>query len=232
MSKPPTVDDSTLLDDELGPAILFPNPEIRRMMELAEVGPEDVFYDLGCGWGQNLIIAVTEYHAKKAVGLESDSSRHEKASERIKKWGVSDRCYVVKEKFEKVLNGKSKNADLSEATVLFYGLSTTPSFLLKLKKRLRNGCRLIYYYNCMFPEVMPEKSIYPFLVSTFPFENTRSERDWLLMVTGKRKSSFQLDKIPTIPELWDELHHDHDITSTVDEITYYKNRMRKALKRK
>lgn len=71
MPKRASVDDVSLTDDDLGPAIMFPNPEIRRMMEVANVGPNDIFYDLGCGWGQNLIMAVTERGVKKAVGLET-----------------------------------------------------------------------------------------------------------------------------------------------------------------
>ncbi|MGI0015205.1 MAG: SAM-dependent methyltransferase, partial [Nitrososphaera sp.] len=233
MSKPATVDDVTLSDeDDLGPPILFANPQIRRMMKLAGVGQDDIFYDLGCGWGQNLIIAVTEFHVKKALGLEKHTSRYEKAGERIKEWGISRNCEVIKEDFEKALSGKSKNAKLEEATVVFYGLGTSSKIINKLKKRLRTGCRFVYYYNCLFPEIMPEKSDYPFLVSTMPFESTHSERAWLLKVTNKRKSSLRREKKPAIEELWDEIHHDHDIESTFDEISEYRERMAKTLKRK
>jgi cyclopropane fatty-acyl-phospholipid synthase-like methyltransferase len=88
-------------DEELGPAIMFPNPEIRRMLNLAAVGPKDIFYDVGCGWAQNLIIALTEFDVKKAIGLENDSSRYEVASKRIKQLGLTKRCNIIKADLEK-----------------------------------------------------------------------------------------------------------------------------------
>ena len=57
MRKGSKIDDIDTNNGELGPAILFTNPEIRRMLKLAGAGQRDVFFDLGCGWGQNLIIA-------------------------------------------------------------------------------------------------------------------------------------------------------------------------------
>lgn len=113
------INDVSLDDENKGPAIMFPNPEIRRMMNLAGVGRNDVFYDLGCGWGQNLIVALTEYHVRNAVGLENDSSRHEVACKRIKKLGLSNRCNILKENLDKALRGKIKGIDLKEATVVF-----------------------------------------------------------------------------------------------------------------
>jgi len=58
------------LDDneDKGHPILFDNQEIRQMLSLARVGPSDVFYDLGSGWGQNLIIAITEFMLKEQLG--------------------------------------------------------------------------------------------------------------------------------------------------------------------
>jgi len=40
------------------------------MLRLAQVGPDDVVYDLGAGDGRIAIMAVEEFKAKKAVGIE------------------------------------------------------------------------------------------------------------------------------------------------------------------
>ncbi|RLG73130.1 MAG: SAM-dependent methyltransferase, partial [Thermoprotei archaeon] len=40
------------------------------MLELANAGPEDVVYDLGCGDGRIVITAAKEFKVKKAIGVE------------------------------------------------------------------------------------------------------------------------------------------------------------------
>ena len=41
---------------------------VRKMLQVSRVGPDDVVYDLGCGDGRILIMAVKEFGAEKAVG--------------------------------------------------------------------------------------------------------------------------------------------------------------------
>ena len=94
---------------------------------------------------------------------------------------------------------------------------------------MKKGCRLIYYYNCLFPEIMPIKVDFPFFVSKKPFVYTNSELDWLKEVTQKRKSS--LSQKLTTQELWDELSHDYDVEGDISEVTRYKNRLKKGLKK-
>jgi predicted RNA methylase len=48
--------------------------KVRRMLEMAEVGPEDVVYDLGCGDGRTLILAARR--GARAVGIEIDPLRY------------------------------------------------------------------------------------------------------------------------------------------------------------
>jgi len=169
------VDDISLdLDEDKGHPILFNNQEIRQMLRLAKTGPSDVFYDLGSGWGQNLIIAVTESHVRKAVGFEKDRERYHVCMERLHAWRIpSSRGTAIPEDFEKALKGQVKGVDPSEATVMFYGLSTDKSLLDKIRRCLRGGSRLVYYYNCLFPEIMPDRVSFPFFMSVAPF-NVRS----------------------------------------------------------
>ncbi len=49
-----------------------PTPEhvVRKMLELAGAGPNDIVYDLGAGDGRIVIIAVREFNVKKAIGIE------------------------------------------------------------------------------------------------------------------------------------------------------------------
>src|SRR2546428_7851468 len=130
-------------NEDKGHPILFNNQEIRQMLTLARVGPTDVFYDLGSGWGQNLIIAITEFHVRRAVGIEKDRERHHVSTERLQKWGIPpSRGVAVLDDFRRVLAGRVKGVDLAEATVVFYGLSTDRFTIDRLRRHLKKGARL------------------------------------------------------------------------------------------
>jgi hypothetical protein len=199
------VDDLTNSDLQRGHGgypVLFENPYIRRMLHLANAGVDDTFCDLGCGLSQNLIIAASEFDVHKAVGLEGNEKRFIRAAARIKLKNLSESCYVFHERYERVLEGKSKNFKLEDATIVFYGLATVAKLLKSFEKRLRRGCKLIYYNLCMFPEIMPDKVDYPFYLSKFPFRKTNSELEWIRKVVGKEKSIVQPGKTPNAGELW------------------------------
>ncbi len=74
-----------------GQPILFSNPHIRKMLKLAKAGRNDTLYELGSGWGQNLIIAAEEFGVKQCVGIEKISPRFETALRRIRSRGLSNR---------------------------------------------------------------------------------------------------------------------------------------------
>jgi len=57
------------------PYVATPHQTVRRMLELAEVGSQDVVYDLGSGDGRVLWIAAQEFGAR-AVGIEIDPFRY------------------------------------------------------------------------------------------------------------------------------------------------------------
>jgi len=228
----PLISDISVAEwDEQGPPILFPNPLIRKMLSLVDARPSDVFYDLGSGWGQNLLIALTEYQVREAVGIENDRERHAISLARLKRWGIpAERGRVICASFEKVLSGKVKEVDAREASIVFYGLATDRAILSSIERNMARGAKLVYYYKCLFPEIMPDRVDFPFFRSTVPFRRPKSQYEWLSRVVGKGLSSIRPTRKPSLSELWDELAHDYDVEGIEEAtISEYRHRLGKVV---
>lgn len=81
------------------PAVIFvefvatPHDVVDRMLELAQVGPDDVVYDLGCGDGR-IVVAAAKKYGCRAVGFELDRLRVREARENAVQAGVADRVTI------------------------------------------------------------------------------------------------------------------------------------------
>ncbi len=108
---------------------------IETALDIAQVGPGDVLYDLGCGDGR-IVIAAAKRGAK-AVCVEINPDLLNRAIENARKAGVDHMITFIQEDFMKV--------DLSDATVVYMYLLTSVNEMLKpkLSKELRKGTRII-----------------------------------------------------------------------------------------
>src|SRR5689334_17483379 len=96
------------------------------MLKLANVGPDDVVYDLGSGDGRLPIIAAQKYGAR-GVGIEIDPALVELSWRIANEAEVANRVsFVVADLFE---------SDLSQATVVTAYLS--PTIMKTLEPKLR-----------------------------------------------------------------------------------------------
>jgi tRNA G37 N-methylase Trm5 len=123
---------------ERRPDVIFvPTRElvIEAMLKAANVTPNDVVYDLGCGDGR-IVVAAAKLGAR-AVGIDIDPQRIKEANENAAKNGVTGKVQFRQEDlFE---------ADIREATVVT--LYLLPSLNVKLRPRLmeqlRPGTRIV-----------------------------------------------------------------------------------------
>jgi len=119
-----------------GPWVPTSMQMVNRMMEMAEVGPEDVVYDLGCGDGRIILAAAMRYHAR-AVGIEIDPLRY--------LWCQFLITILGQRKRIRIIFGNLFNKNLSEADVVMCYLM--PDALQKLEKKLkqelRSGTRVV-----------------------------------------------------------------------------------------
>jgi hypothetical protein len=113
-----------------------PHDVVKRMLELAKVGPNDIHYDLGSGDGRIAIAAVKDFKAKKAVGIDLDPQRIKESLANHEKSGVGDRVTF--------LNRNIFETDFSEANVVsMYLLSTLNIKLRPTILNMRPGTRIV-----------------------------------------------------------------------------------------
>ena len=109
---------------------------------MAQVGPGDVVYDLGCGDGRIVIAAVKERGAR-GVCVDIDPRRIRESQANARQAGVFDRItFHTADLFD---------TDLSPATVvtLFLSPGVNQRLCPKLWRELRPGARVVSYVHDM-----------------------------------------------------------------------------------
>jgi ribosomal protein L11 methylase PrmA len=113
-----------------------PQPVVERMLELAQVGPDDLVYDLGSGDGRIVITAAQQYGAR-GVGIDIDPQRISEAKQNAREARVTGQVRFIE--------GDLFQADLSPATVVTMYLLPGLNDRLrpKLLAELRPGARIV-----------------------------------------------------------------------------------------
>jgi hypothetical protein len=206
---------------------------------IAGAGNRDVLFDFGSGWGQTMIVALTEYDLRMAVGIEIDPERCEEASRRLDEWAIlrpelSLRFRIVEGDYYDVAQAQIPEAPIEEATIVYYGHGNLISVIADLEEigwkdvTANDKRRLVYKFPYVFPEIMPDVVDFPYFVSKYPFTTTASESDWLSKVTGMTKSSLH-PGAPDSVEMWMQLKHDLRLTQKVQLFAEYMRRLESIL---
>jgi tRNA A58 N-methylase Trm61 len=112
-------------------------PVANVMMQLANVTPRDVVYDLGCGDGA-LVIAAAKRGAR-VVGIDIDPERIKEATENVRAAGVQDRVTLIR-------------GDIFDPSITFAEASVVTLYLRqplnemlapRLKEALKSGARVV-----------------------------------------------------------------------------------------
>jgi len=106
------------------------------MLQLAELKPGEVLFDLGAGDGRTVIMAAKTFSAR-AVGVELREDLAKKALSTIHDNGLADRVTIVK--------GDMFNVNLTSADVVFLYLTTSANEKIrpKLENELKKGVRVV-----------------------------------------------------------------------------------------
>jgi SAM-dependent methyltransferase len=116
---------------------------VRDLLWLANVGTNDVVYDLGSGDGRVVIAAVRDFHARRAVGIEAEDKLVQESRANAANAGVRERVEFVR--------GDLFKHDLSAATVvvLYLGAEANLDLRAKLVRTLQPGARIVSHQFSM-----------------------------------------------------------------------------------
>jgi SAM-dependent methyltransferase len=120
------------------PDVVFvPTPQdvVDRMLELAEVKPDDLVYDLGCGDGRIVVTAAQRYGVR-AVGFDIDPQRVKESLDNVARNQVADRVTIQQ--------ADVFTLDLSPASVItLYLLPRLNVRLIPQLEKLKPGSRIV-----------------------------------------------------------------------------------------
>ncbi|MDX5363572.1 MAG: class I SAM-dependent methyltransferase [Pseudazoarcus pumilus] len=119
------------------PYIVTHNDTVHRMLEMAEVTPDDVLVDLGSGDGRIVIQAALDWGIRDGLGVDIDPERVAEARAAARAAGVDDRVRFIQ--------GDLFELDFSNATVLTMYLLEALNLRLRpvILERLAPGTRVI-----------------------------------------------------------------------------------------
>src|SRR5258708_743418 len=123
-------------ENSLAPYVVSPQLIVDVMLEMANVKPNEIVYDLGSGDGRVLITAAQRFRAK-AVGIEIEDALARNSEQKIASLGLQQRIRVI--------HADLRNVDLSPADVVTMYLMTDSNEMIKpkLEQTLRPGTRVV-----------------------------------------------------------------------------------------
>ncbi|MBM4177647.1 class I SAM-dependent methyltransferase [Candidatus Gribaldobacteria bacterium] len=121
------------------PLALTNKKQLKEIVVKAEIKPNDIFYDLGCGTGR-VLVKVQKQTKARVVGFEMSPIYW------LISW-LNLKINQISQKNGKVYLRDFFKADLSKANLIFLFLMPKPlnKLEIKLKKELNKGSKIISY---------------------------------------------------------------------------------------
>ena len=120
----------------LAPFVASPPNVVEKMLQLTELKPGEVLYDLGCGDARIVMMAAQKFGAK-AVGIELDDGRYQDCVKRVREAGLEGRV--------KIVHGNIVDVSVKDADVVTLYLLTSANERLRpnLERDLKPGARVV-----------------------------------------------------------------------------------------
>ena len=180
------------------PYVPTPEKVVAEMLKMADVGKDDVLYDLGCGDGRIVITAAKELGCR-GVGIDIDPQRIKESQKNAIKAGVSDKVeFLQMDLFD---------ADISQATVVTLYLLSKVNLRLrpKLLRELKPGTRVVSHDFSMGAWEPDNSSVVQEKFDYIPFHDSRLVDDywdkhtvyyWIIPANVTGKWEWTMSTIP------------------------------------
>ena len=149
----------------------------RKIFKFLQLNEKDVFYHLGCGDGKGIAIALEEFHVKKAIGIDNNKEKIQRAKEYLKKMNLDDGNILLED---------VRTAKIDDATVILFWF-TDMTIIENMKKRfdkLQDGCRIITIWGPL-PGCYPTKVDFPYIINEIPFKHADLKEQLLAIFDTK-----------------------------------------------
>lgn len=153
------------------PFVPTPEEVVAEMLKMANVGKDDVLYDLGCGDGRIVITAAKELGCR-GVGIDIDPVRIQESRVNAENAGVTDKV--------EFLRMDLFDADISQATVVTLYLLSKVNLRLrpKLLRDLKPGTRVVSHDFSMGAWKPESSTIIQEEVDYVPFQDSPVVNDY------------------------------------------------------
>ncbi|MDP6457819.1 MAG: methyltransferase domain-containing protein [Candidatus Bathyarchaeota archaeon] len=120
----------------IAPFVASPVEVVRTMLKYSDLKPGENLYDLGCGDGRVVMMAVEEFGAN-SVGVDLNKRLVSEARKKAKALGLGESV--------KIIHGNIFDLDLSQADVVTMYLTTRANEKVrpKLENELKKGARIV-----------------------------------------------------------------------------------------
>jgi SAM-dependent methyltransferase len=156
-----------------GEQVQLLDDSVREILRFAKLGKNDVFYHLGCGTGNSIIIA-SEFDTKKIVGIDNDGKKISNVEKLIKEKNLKN----IELRCEDIVD-----SDLSDATVILFWFSDIEIIEKMLEKfsNLKTGTKIITIFDPL-PRVLPAQVDFPYILHQTPFRLAKDLREQLIAI--------------------------------------------------
>ena len=164
-----------------GEDVQLPEKSLREIFKFSNLGKNDIFFHLGCNNEKGIEIAINEFKVKKAIGIDNNLEKIQKAQNNIKEKNIN----------AKVIHQNIEESDISEATVILFWFTDENIINEMIKKfeKLQPETKIITIWGPL-PNCLPDKVNFPYIINKTPFRKAENLQAQLLEVFGVKCIDF------------------------------------------
>ena len=163
-----------------GEDIQITDKMIREIFKFVELGPNDIFYHLGCGDEKSIRIATEEFHAIKAIGIDNNAEKIRRGQEALgQNYNAQMKCHNI------------TDAYIADGTIILYWFTDdkiTESMMEKFNE-LHAGTKIVTIWGAL-PGCLPNKVRFPYIINEVPFKKAKNIQEQVRAIFGVRCVDF------------------------------------------